>query len=346
MIGFSKHAYGCLDLTAIDSIQYLTLYQRSSLIGSNFIPILVANVTAGNDTLRYDEVQQQQSQDEGEETIYRIPSTLSILVQPDEANETVPFGIQPKLWMLDSQGEQVNSVGFGEVGAWVVTATIRPGTGNAKAMIIGNNTAKFSKGWANFTSLSISHNGTYILDFHISKPDTANFQASSEPFMVKERQLYFAFKTQPGNGTEMAPLTTQPVVEVRDAANGMIVNNTGWKNRTWYAMASLVGRSQLLGTKMVEFTEGMASFTNLSVDTAGEDYQIAVDTRTEPSSRYQETITSETFHVGDRVLYLTVVRQPGDCNDTVPCGVQPMVEVRDSHTHSVAGNLGWRGRTW
>ena len=316
------------------------------MIASNFIRILVANVTAGNDTLRYDELQQQQQTDNEEETVYQIPSTLSIVIQPGEANETVPFGIQPKLWMLDSQGEQVNSVGYGEAGAWIATAVIRPGRGDPKATLTGNNTAKFSQGWANFTSLSISHNGTYILDFHISKPDTANFQASSDPFMVKERELYFAFKTQPGNVTEMSPLTTQPAVEVRDAASGMIASNTGWKNRTWYAVASLVGgNSQLLGTGMVEFQNGVASFTDLAVETAG-DYQIAVDTRTEPSSLYQGSITSETFNVGDRVLYLMVVRQPGDCNDTVACGVQPMVEVRDSHTNVAAGNLGWRGRTW
>ena len=314
------------------------------MIASKFIRILVANVTAGNDTLRYDELQQQTENEE--ETVYQIPSRLFIAIQPGEANETVPFGIQPKLWMLDSQGEQVNSVGYGEVGAWVATAVIRPSTGDPKAMLTGNNTAKFSQGWANFTSLSISHNGTYILDFHISKPDTANFQESSDPFMVKERELYFAFKTQPGNGTEMSPLTAQPAVEVRDAASGMIASNTGWKNRTWYAVASLVGgNSQLLGTGMVEFQEGVASFTDLAVEIAG-DYQIAVDTRTEPSSLYQGSITSDTFNVGDRVLYLMVVRQPGDCNDTVTCGVQPMVEVRDSHTNVAAGNLGWRGRTW
>ena len=250
--------------------------------------------------------------------------------------------------MLDSQGEQVNSVGFGEIGAWVVTATIRPGTGDPMASIIGNNTVKFKQGWANFTSLAISHNGTYILDFHISKPDTANFQTSSQLFMVKERDLYFTFKVQPSNGTEMAPLPVQPTVEVRDAANGMVVNNTGWKNRTWYATASLLGGSgaQLLGTEMVEFVEGVASFTDLSVDIAGQDYQIAVETRTEPLSRYQESLTSEVFSVADRMLYLAVVRQPADCNDTVACGVQPIVEVRDSHTSAAAGNLGWRGRTW
>ena len=308
--------------------------------------VSVENITVGNDTLRYDQIQQ--TEDEGQETVYQIPSKLSIIVEPGEANETVPFGVQPKLWMLDSQGDQVNSVGFGEIGAWIVTAMIRPGIGDPRATLIGNNTVKFKQGWANFSSLSISHNGTYVLDFQISKPDTANFQASSQPFMVKERDLYFTFKTQPGGGTEMAPFPVQPVLEVRDAANGMLVNNTGWKNRTWYANASLVegNGAVLLGKKMVEFTEGLASFADLSVSITGQDYQIAVETWTEPSSRYQDSITSGTFNVEERLLYLSVVRQPGDCNDTVACGVQPMVEVRDTHTNMAAGNLGWRGRTW
>ena len=309
----------------------------------------MANVTANNDTLRYDQLNEEDDST-GQETVYQIPATLSVIVQPDGANETVLFGIQPKLWMLDSKGDQVNSVGYGEIGAWVVTATIRPGTGDPEASIIGNNTVKFSKGWANFTTLRISHNGTgYVLDFNISKPSTAKFNTSSQPFDVKERELYFTFKTQPGSGNEMAPLSRQPEVEVRDVADGQLVNNTGWKNRTWYATASLVqvnGNGQFAGTTMVEFNQGVASFIDLSVDVAGEGYQVAVETRTEPSSRYQSVITSTAFDIQERVLHLVVVRQPGDCNETVACGVQPMIEVRDSHTNVAAGNLGWRNRTW
>ena len=253
--------------------------------------------------------------------------------------------------MRDTQGAMVNNVGFGEIGAWVVTATIRSGTGDPNATIIGNNTAKFSKGWANFTALSISHNGTgYILDFHISKPDTANFQTSSQPFDVKERVLYFSVSQQPSNGNETAPLSRQPQVDVRDVANGEIVNNTGWKGRKWYATASLIdpnnNGAQLNGTKTIEFMQGMASFTDLSIDVTGQNYRLTIDTKTEPTSRYSSSVNTASFDVEDRVLHLVVVRQPGDCNDTVVCGVQPIIEVRDSYKNIVAGNLGWRGRKW
>ena len=304
----------------------------------------------GNNTMRYDQLMEDEN-DEGEENEYQIPTQLSLIVEPSGANETVPFSLQPKLWMRDEENNMVNNVGFGETGAWVVTATIRSATGDPNATIIGNNTAKFSKGWANFTTLSISHNGTgYILDFHISKPDTANFQTSSQPFDVKERVLYFSVSQQPSNGNETAPLSRQPQVDVRDVANGEIVNNTGWKGRKWYATASLIdpnnNGAQLNGTKTIEFMQGMASFTDLSIDVAGQNYRLTIDTKTEPTSRYSSSVNTASFDVEDRVLHLVVVRQPGDCNDTVACGVQPIIEVRDSNDNTLAGNLGWRGRKW
>ena len=292
-----------------------------------------------------------QEQEEEQETVYRIPTRLALMVEPFGANETVPFSIQPKLLMHDAQGNMVNNVGFGETGSWVVMATIRAGTGHPNATIIGNNTVKFSKGWANFTSLSISYNGTgYILDFHISKPESADLKCSSRPFDVKERLLYFSISEQPSNGNETIPLPRQPQIEVRDAASGEIVKNTGWKGRKWHATANLINPSnnsaQLNGTKTVEFIKGVANFTDLTVDVTGENYRLAIETKTEPASRYFSLSNTTGFNVNERPLHLIVVRQPGDCNDTVACGVQPIIEVRDSYHDALAGNLGWRGRKW
>lgn len=41
-----------------------------------------------------------------------------------------------------------------------------------------------------------------------------------------------------------------------------------------------------------------------------------------------------------------ILYPPGDCNDTVPCGSQPIIEIQDTATHTLVGNLGWRGRVW
>ena len=52
------------------------------------------------------------------------------------------------------------------------------------------------------------------------------------------------------------------------------------------------------------------------------------------------------FFEGYAYPILLVSRPPGDCNDTVPCGFQPVLEIRDIATNRNAGNLGWRGREW
>lgn len=45
------------------------------------------------------------------------------------------------------------------------------------------------------------------------------------------------------------------------------------------------------------------------------------------------------------MLYF-VLHPTGDCNDTVSCGSQPILEICDTASNTLVGNLGWRGRTW
>lgn len=68
-----------------------------------------------NGTWRYD---QQVSWKEGNKTNnennYLIPDKLVIEQQPNDANETVQFGVQPKLALLDQYNNTVISLGHGE----------------------------------------------------------------------------------------------------------------------------------------------------------------------------------------------------------------------------------------
>lgn len=208
---------------------------------------------------------------------------------------------QPKLRMRDADNKFLNDVGYRDIGAWVVTATIRQGTGHPDANITGNNTVKFNKGWANFTELGISHSGSgYIIDFHISYPDSANFRTSSQLVDIAERRVRFDINRQPGNGNEGIALPQQPQIEVRDVSNNEIVN-TGWQGRRWLATATLIDPSNngatLAGHTTIEFTEGVATFTDLSIDISGSAYQLSIQTSTEPGSEYTATLTTDTFDV-------------------------------------------------
>lgn len=98
--------------------------------------------------------------------------------------------------------------------------------------------------------------------------------------------------------------------------------------------------------KNLTFVVGIAQFTNLSVDISGVNYVLALQASTVPSSRYAFSENSSAFNVSERLLYLKLVQQPGDCNDTVICGSQPILEVRNVFPDTIIANIGWRGRTW
>ena len=294
---------------------------------------------------------QEQANQSSNTISYKIPVKLAIVDQPHGSNETIPFTVQPKLMVLDINGEIVEALGYGLLSNWSVTASLRNGTGDPEAKLEGNLTIPIVDGWANFTDLSISHNATnYVMDFKVSKPSSAKFNASSEVFEVKERILYFTLTTQPKNANETVPFGQQPAIEVRDAATGDIVDNTGWKGRKWLFLASITNKGankgNLNGTTAVELVAGVATFTNLSIDYAGVDYILALEARTEPTSSYSYNIDSEAFNVTERELYLKITQQPGECNDTVICGRQPTLEVRDLYSDTLVDNIGWRQRSW
>jgi hypothetical protein len=224
-----------------------------------------------------------------------------IIEQPSNGDEGAVMATQPKLRLRDASNDFVNNVGYGETGTWVVMATIRQGTGHPNANITGNSTVKFSQGWANFTELSISHSGSgYVLDFHISQPQSASFNASSVPFDIAERKVNFVLSRQPGDGNEGEVLPQQPQIEVRDSSNNEIVN-TGWKGGRWYAKASLMDANSngamLGGDTTVEFVEGVATFTDLTVDISGLNYQLNIETNTDPVSSYADRLTTAKFDI-------------------------------------------------
>ena len=273
-----------------------------------------------------------------------------LVQQPYGANETLPFTVQPKLMMMDAFGRVVTNLGHA-ISSWCVTASIRNGTGDKDAILEGNVTVTFENGWANFTDLSISHNASdYILDFNITKPTDALFNTSSHTFEVKERVMYCTLTMQPLGANETVPFSDQPEVNFRDAATGDIVENMGWKGRKWLLIASIsnpgANQGRLNGTTEINFVSGIGKFTNLSIDYAGTGYVLNLEARTVPASSYHCALQTNAFNVSERVMYLILSQQPGNCNDTVVCGSQPIVEVRNSYPDELAGNIGWQGRTW
>lgn len=306
-------------------------------------------VNGTNSTIRYDQRPSSSSTD-ANPVDYYIPKKLVLIAQPSNSNETVPMPSHPKLHMYDALNRWVKNLGR-ENDRWKVTARLVSGTGDSSARLMGEETAEFINGTANFTNLAISHKGSgYKLKFDVTYPVNLSFTVESQAFDIKERVLSFALLQQPTEANETVPFTAQPRVEVRDAANGQLVNNTGWKGRKWLLTARLVQNGNtgaaLMGSATVEFEGAFSTFTNLSIDSPGKGYQLALDVRTSPTSMYSAAFTTVAFDVQERELYLKIGQQPGDCNDTVICGSQPVLEIRSKYPDALAGNIGWKGSSW
>lgn len=55
---------------------------------------------------------------------YLIPVRLIVMQEPQGANETVPFQVQPKLMMVDKLNRTVRTLGHGYQGQWYVGLSV------------------------------------------------------------------------------------------------------------------------------------------------------------------------------------------------------------------------------
>ena len=79
------------------------------------------------------------------------------------------------------------------------------------------------------------------------------------------------FTTQPGNGVAGSPLSAQPVVEVQDADGNTVASDT---STVTLAIGTNAGGGTLSGTTSQVAVAGVATFTDLSIDAAGDGYTL------------------------------------------------------------------------
>jgi hypothetical protein len=116
------------------------------------------------------------------------------------------------------------------------------------------------------------------------------------------------FGTQPGNGQAGQPLAPQPVVRVVDANGAVVPAYTG---PVTLAFGTNAGAGVLGGTITLNAVNGVATFTNLFVNAAGNGYTLIA------SSGGLTTATSAPFNVSP-------APPPG------PCSPRPNVQVQTS----------------
>ena len=191
--------------------------------------------------------------------------TLFVSTQPSGAVTSVALATQPVIHVRS------NGVTDAADNTTVVTVTIVSGTGAAGAALTGTTTATAVAGVATFTNLGINTAGTgYQLRFTAASVT----EATSTTFAITAPVVRtLAVSTQPQGAAPGATLATQPVVQVRN--NGVLdaTDNTTVVTASIAAGTGAAGAT-LSGTTTATAVAGVATFTNLSINTAGTNYQL------------------------------------------------------------------------
>ncbi|MFQ5948934.1 MAG: hypothetical protein ACE5KX_08745, partial [Acidimicrobiia bacterium] len=205
-------------------------------------------------------------------------SQLVFVTQPGDGTGGQALPFQPVVEVQDALGNPVTT----DPGAPTETVTVAftPGTNTEGATLSGTAIVNidWTTGRATYADLSVDLVGSYQL--RASSPALGAFTVDSSAFSITlgaASQLVFA--TQPSNGEANQALSTQPVVEVRDAGgNPVTIDPDGGTTET-VTVAFTPGTNgegaTLSGTAIVniDWATGQATYTDLSVDLVGS-YQL------------------------------------------------------------------------
>jgi prepilin-type N-terminal cleavage/methylation domain-containing protein len=244
---------------------------------------------------------------------------LVFSTQPSGASSAgAVFPTQPVVTVQDASGNTVT--------ASSVPITIAIGTNPASGTLSGTTTINALYGVAAFTDLSINNPGT---GYTLTAASPGLTGATSSPFNISDAAVRLVFTTQPFNATAGLPFVSQPVVTVQDASgNTVTASNASIK----VAITSGTGTSgaTLAGNSTINAVNGVATFTNLSINLVGTGYSLRA------TSSGLAIATSNAFDVVPNTGYqLAFTTQPSGATGGTAFTVQPVVTVQDSSGNTV-----------
>ena len=180
----------------------------------------------------------------------------------------------------------------------MLTATITSGPEGA---FLSGTSANFVNGMADFTNLTVSHPGSYVLTFSVTYPLNSDFSVMTERFTAESRQLTLRVSTQPRDGNTTFILYPYPAVQLVHPQTNEVVTEHTWRNRRWFVTANVQHSITLQSLRSwnVPLMNGEARFTEILVPNAGT-YRIVFTINTDPTSSSGElpqSVPSNTFTV-------------------------------------------------
>ncbi|XP_064635838.1 fibrocystin-L-like [Lineus longissimus] len=243
-----------------DAAQQETLGES---LGTNVSNTAVSRAAPSSDSSEWGAFANQTSDDSSGTTLIDVPSTLVISQDVEITSEAIVFRRQPWLRFRDSDGNLLTTVGTDST-SWVVSASIRMGTGHADAVLTGTTTATFVDGIAKFTDLAITHHGKgYILDFNLTSPSLAVLKAvASNPKAVPKRSLKLALHLPPTDLKEGKTFGLK--VKISDKKSQTLPDIT-WRGHNWTATVRLHTPGKYQG-ELVGNTTGFVDVANNEID--------------------------------------------------------------------------------
>src|SRR4029079_6355970 len=185
---------------------------------------------------------------------------LAFSVQP--SNTTAGSAITPdvKVEIRDANNNLVNST---------ASVTLAIGTNPSSGTLSGTKTVNAVAGVATFSGLSIDKAGN---GYTLSASASGLTGAKSSSFNITAVAANkLAFSVQPSNTTAGAAITPAVKVEVRDANGNVVTSSSASATLT---IGTNPSSGTLSGTKTVAAVNGVATFSDLSIDKAGTGYTL------------------------------------------------------------------------
>jgi hypothetical protein len=223
----------------------------------------------------------------------QIPSRLSITQQPTDVAAGTAISPGVIVEVDDAAGNIVLTANNN------LTAVIVSGpTGGA---IIGTATAKAVNGQAIFDNLKFSKTGTYTVKF----ASTGLTSATADTFEVLAGAPAKVVITQQPATTIAGDTISNVIVQVQDAQGNLVTDDTS--NVTIAVSTGPNGASPLDGTLTVAAVGGIATFNDLSLETAGNYTFVVTD-----GALTQAKSKSFTINPDAATAHLELLTQPAD----------------------------------
>ncbi len=233
------------------------------------------------------------------------PSQLVVTTAPAGATSGAAFTTQPVIEIRDAQGNKTASTA-------TVTATVASGGGT----LAGTASVAAVAGVATFTNLRIDLAAAHTLSFAVASPALSVTSTSFTVSPGAASQL--AVTTQAAGAKSGAAFTTQPVVEVRDAAGNRVTDNTATITATVSTGATV------LGTAAVSAAAGVATYGTLGLSGTVGSYTVTYAATGLTSATQTVSLTA------GAATQLAVVTSAAGAASGAAFTTQPVVEMRDA----------------